>query len=340
MKCATLTKQDIKEFHEKFYKDSCKIRQDQLISRFCVSYLPKRQRHRDGTKPKAKTICYFVQKCNKKQVKVCRTAFLGLLGLTKHRVNGVVGRFLLDGDLSEKRGGDRRRKLFEHKLEAVKNFIKSLKADESHYCRGKSLRQYLPAELNITKLHKMYMEKAEADKKVKFSYFHHVFTTYFNVGFGSPKTDACSTCIELAERIKMEKDRDKKKRLQTHKAVHTMRAKAFFELLKEKSDGLITFSYDCEKNLVLPKVPDQRAYYSRQLYCYNFTVVKGSSKCHLNKHSVFAYSWLEHERFKGSNEIASAIYNCLKKHEPTMTHIHTVRWSQMDAQGRIKTALF
>ena len=83
-------------------------------------------------------------------------------------------------------------------------------------------------------------------------------------------------------------------------------------------------------------MPDQRAYYSRQLYCYNFTVVKGSSKCHLNKHSVFAYSWLEHERFKGSNEIASAIYNCLKKHEPTMTHIHTVRLVSDGCPGQNK----
>lgn len=328
--------QDVNTFHKEFYKDSNKVRQDQFLSRFCVSFVPHRKRPRDNTKPKAKTNAYFVQKKSSADVRVCRTAFLRILGITKHRVNGVVDRFQLNGDLTEKRGGDRKSKLYANKLIAVKSFIKSLKADESHYCRGKSVRQYLPAELNISKLHKMYNQKSDADNQVKFSYFHHVFTTYFNVGFGSPKTDACSTCIEFNEKIQAEDDADKKKRLQTEKAIHTVRAKAFFDILKEKKDGLMTFSYDCEKNLVLPKVPDQRAYYSRQLYCYNFTIVKGSSKCHLNKNTVLAYSWLENERLKGSNEIASAVYHCLKKSETTMDETHTVRLVSDGCPGQNK----
>lgn len=258
------------------------------------------------------------------------------MGLTKHRVNGVLDRFQLNGDLTEKRGGDRKSKLYADKLIAVKKFIKSLKADESHYCRAKSLRQYLPADLNITRLYKMYSEKASANNQVKFSYFHHVFTTYFNVGFGSPKTDACSACIEYKEKIKAEKDEDKRKCFQTEQAVHNRRAKAFFDILKEKKEGLMTFSYDCEKNLVLPKVPDQKAYYSRQVYCYNFTVVKGSSKCPLNKNNVFTYSWLESESLKGSNEIASAVYHCLKRNESTMDNTHTIRLVSDGCPGQNK----
>lgn len=110
------------------------------------------------------------------KITVCRNAFLDILGRKSH--------------------------MYAVKLDALKKIIKSLKADDTHYCRNKSLRQYLSAALNITMLYKMYKQKADEEIQVKFSYFDYVFTTFFNVGFGSPKTDACSTCIELEERIK------------------------------------------------------------------------------------------------------------------------------------------
>lgn len=40
---------------------------------------------------------------------------------------------------------------------------------------------------------------------------------------------------------------------------------------------------------------------------------------------MFLYSWLENESLKGSNEIASAVYDCLKRNEPLMENIHTIR---------------
>lgn len=40
----------------------------------------------------------------------------------------------------------------------------------------------------------------------------------------------------------------------------------------------MTISYDFQKNMVMPKVPDQAAYHRRQLYTYNFTIREGTSK--------------------------------------------------------------
>lgn len=76
---------------------------------------------------------------------------------------------------------------------------------------------------------------------------------------------------------------------------------------------MIVLSFDCQKNLVNTKVQDQIAYYSRQLYTYNFTVVRGSSETKLNKNNVFIYTWMEHEFHKGSNEIATAVFHCLAR---------------------------
>lgn len=93
----------------------------------------------------------------------------------------------------------------------------------------------------------------------------------------------------------------------TKLTVHKRRGKAFFDILKQERDGIQTISFDCQKNMVLPKVPDQAAYYSRQFYLYNFGIVQGSSKSCLTPLNVFLYVWTENIRPKRSNKIASAV---------------------------------
>lgn len=213
----------------------------------------------------------------------------------------------------ENRGGDTRSKLYLHKLHAVKKFIISFPAIENHYCRSKtSVRMYLNSELNIKKMWRLYQSQVTDESlSVKHWYFRNVFNTYFNIGFGSPRTDVCSTCISLDEKKKAEKNEEEKNKLITEKRVHMLKAKAFYSLLKEKKSDLIILSFDCQKNLILPKVPDQIAYYKRQLYQYNLTVVVGDSKCPQTKDNTFIYQWKETDYSKSSNEIASAVYHCI-----------------------------
>lgn len=121
------------------------------------------------------------------------------------------------------------------------------------------------------------------------------------------------------------------------KRVHKLRAKAFFRLLQEKSEDLITFSFDCQKNNPLPRVPDQSAYYSRQIYLYNFTIVQGSSKDCLNKNTSFAYLWTENEFPKTANQIASAVYDRLNK--TNFEGINTVRLVADGCGGQNKNSI-
>lgn len=171
----------------------------------------------------------------------------------------------------------------------------------------------MSSDLCIEKLSKMYNAASEQNMHCKSSFFRKVFNKSFNIGFNAPQVDVCSTCLEFKEKIKREKDATIKTSLLTSQKIHKLRAKAFFGSLKEVRKDLLTISYDCEKNLVLPKIPDQITYYKRQLYLYNFSVVIGSSKSKLTKENVFMHSWLESECNKGSNEIASAIFDTLNK---------------------------
>ncbi|CAG9793048.1 unnamed protein product [Diatraea saccharalis] len=114
----------------------------------------------------------------------------------------------------------------------------------------------------------------------------------------------------LTEKIKVAKESDKN-RLMIEKTVHKRRAKAFFDMLKTEDPSTKIISFDCQKNMVLPKIPDQSTFYSRQLYFFNFTIVEGSSRSSLMKQNVFSYCWTEDEYAKYSNLISSAVFHRL-----------------------------
>lgn len=233
----------------------------------------------------------------------------------KTRIQNVCKKHFQGHDIKDNRGGDTRSKKYASKRVAIDKFMGKINVIEKHYCRGLSKRQYLASDLNINKLWRLYNSSCENEDvglKVKKSYFRNHINKHYNIGFGAPAVDACSRCLELKEKIKFAKSESDKQMFMTQKRVHSLQAKAFFQLLgKESTDDILVMSYDCQKNQVLPKIPDQKAYYSRQLYIYNFTVVVGSSKDKLGKNNVFSYTWCEHEYPKGSNEIASCIFHAL-----------------------------
>lgn len=322
--CSTLTMGDIKNFHDAFYAIPSKMSQDAFLLKFCNVQPPKRRRPSNYQHAAKETSvrCFIRKNVSKEHVPVCQQTFLKVLHITKHRLTYVMKLFLRTGEApSEKRGGDRKTAKFEGKQIAVQRFINSFKSIESHYCRSSSRRNYLSSDLSIEKMSKMYNNQCSPEERVKPSYFRMIFNTKYNLSFTTPRTDVCSTCIELAEKIKRSTDEGEKNNLIIEKNVHKRRANAFFQLLKETRDNLITLSFDCQKNLVLPKVPDQTAYYSRQLYLYNFTIVQGTSQSKLTTKNVFSYYWTENEFGKGSNEISSAVFDRLNKIEfgPTVT---------------------
>lgn len=281
-RCATLQMSNIQEFHSKCYASKSKIEQDTFILKYIEIAKPKRNRvEKIGSSRKTVAVKYFVKikGTNKFQIQVCQRAFLNILHISKDRVQRIARNYLNTGLLSkENRGGNKVPPIYSEKTLSVKQFIKKLKCTEVHYCRDQNNRQYLPCNLSIKALLNMYNNQVPDESlKVKRTFFRNIFCKQYNIGFGTPATDVCSRCSELTERIKRENDVDAKKNLLIQKQVHKLKAKAFFNKLREESPDMITFSYDCQKNLVNPKIQDQIAYYSRQLYTYNFTVVKGSS---------------------------------------------------------------
>lgn len=77
--------------------------------------------------------------------------------------------------------------------------------------------------------------------------------------------------------------------------------------MKQQPPNTLISSYDCQKNLALPKIPDGATYYSRQFYFQNFTVVNGCSHGKLNTDTCTSYTWTENQYKRNSNTISSCI---------------------------------
>ncbi|KAJ8889333.1 hypothetical protein PR048_008832 [Dryococelus australis] len=143
------------------------------------------------------TVRYLVYKSSsQEQVPVCQKAFLNSLRLSKNLVHSVISRNFKRGAMPvERRGGDWTLKIYEEKKQSVLTFIKRF--------MKKNFPSVPSPDINIRKMWKMYDAEMLNEKlKVKYSYFCHIFRTKFNIEFGSPSTDKCSTCISLCERIK------------------------------------------------------------------------------------------------------------------------------------------
>lgn len=307
---------DIFIFHKNFYKKPDKICQDNYIVKHLQVTPIQRRRPRDNTKcgQRKFTVKYKIYSRKTKQdVTVCKQTFLSALRINAGRVEGVSKRFGETRTMpQENRGGDRKAFLFASRREAVQNFVKKFQPLESHYSRDKvKQRVYLAPELNIKKMWRMYEDEALPGFEVSLGFFRKVFNTSFNIGFGSPRKDVCSDCLQLLERIKLTNSERDKQELRTQYRIHKIRAKCYFQYLRDDSPDVQIVSFDCQKNLPLPKIPDQSVYYSRQLYLYNLTIVVGNSKSSLTPENVHAYVWTEEQAAKGANEICSCVYHCL-----------------------------
>ncbi|CAH1111408.1 unnamed protein product [Psylliodes chrysocephalus] len=144
------------------------------------------------------------------------------------------------------------------KSEDVKNIIRdhirSMPVVSSHYCRKSSKRSYLATGLSEYRLYndfKSYSIEREVIPE-KFSYYKHIFTTEFNIGFHRPKKDQCDFCIKFSNYSD-----DEKRNVQEEYDLHLKRkqeAREHKQLDKErkKNDNLFqVFTMDMEKVLII-----------------------------------------------------------------------------------------
>ncbi|GFO04519.1 hypothetical protein PoB_003102400 [Plakobranchus ocellatus] len=245
------------------------------------------------------------------RIKTCKATFCSVLGISQDRVTRVVKYFSTHhASRPENRGGRRNAADDEKKREAIKNHIQQFKCRASHYGRRDSPgRKYLPHELSISKMHRLFKE--QNGLQVSFSLYYSVFCSNFNLGFGHPATDVCSTCTQLLSRVQnTSMSEEERKVMAAEFILHHRRARQFYNLLNEVNDTL-TACFDVMENLVLPRTPIGQAYYSRHMYLYVLGVVIHHNNGTQDKQDIHLFTWLECQNRKDSNMVASALRSFL-----------------------------
>lgn len=222
----------------------------------------------------------------------------------------------------ERRGGCRNNERKLEVREAIKAHVSRFMCRASHYGRkDQAGRKYLPSDLSVAKMYKLFLEQNH--QQVSYALYYSVFKYDFNLGFGHPATDICSTCVSLKSKIRnLDQTQWDKAQHAAEYLMHRRRARAFYDLLNQQENS-VTVCFDIMENLVLPKSPIGQTYYSRQLYLYVMGIVwhhgKGSRQ---SEEEVSLYVWCEWENRKDSNMVASAVHDFVTRRmaEPLTRH--------------------
>ena len=233
--------------------------------------------------------------------RICKLAFQNLHAITSSKVRHIVkqtknGQPTVSPSLRGKHT-HRPNRLPAETREEVQNHIRSFPSESSHYSRAKNAnRRYLAPTLTINSMYRLYAKQCIDDKKqpVSSTMYRQIFTTDFNLGFGSPRSDTCSRCEVISETEELEN--------------HKQMANAAFECQRldraqARSGSCVFITFDMEKTLPLPKLNVGEAFYLRQLWLYN----TGIHLIQQKGERAFFHIWTEDEGRRGVTEVGSSL---------------------------------
>lgn len=203
-----------------------------------------------------------------------------------------------------------------------------LKVEQAIIVQTKQKKMYLPEELNIKKMYTMYKEKFP-DNPISYETYRAIFNTKFNISFGYPRSDTCSSCDEFVAKLAVlnarnanvtlqekEKIQNEIKQITVENEVHKKKAETFYTRKRSARKYSLThieaeaICMDFQKNLPLPNITTGEVYYKRQLSFYSFNIHRLS-----DAHSVF-YTYTEITANKGANEVCSFLHDYITNHLP------------------------
>lgn len=259
------------------------------------------------------------------EVPVCQKAFLSLHGITKKRLETIRNSLKLKGIAPvDRRGkhGNIAHKLPREVENSICAHIASFQGRPSHYSIKKTKKMYLPEELSIVKMYKMFLEMYP-NTVASYETYRKIFNTRFNISFGFPRCDTCSTCDKfsiiskgLETQLKNATNEEDRLRLKqelrrenTENEVHRRKADTFYERKRQARDrsrkhkNTEAICMDFQRNLPCPNISTSVVYYKRQLSLFLFNIHR------LSDNAAVFYAYPETIGKKGSNEVASFLHH-------------------------------
>ncbi|XP_070212669.1 uncharacterized protein [Littorina saxatilis] len=259
--------------------------------------------------PKKRQVCRsFSFSVDGHKERVCKKMFLATLDIGDAFVDHAL-RHSQHGSFTgrERRGRHQpHNKSQENEVERARKHIESLPVVESHYTRKDSIRKYLAANLNITKMYQLH--KTESQKEgvdcVSTRAYRSIFNKNYNLSFHVPKKDQCAKCTLYSTKAKSGTITEEEQELFNEHMQKKEEAKKEKERDKErakKDPSLHVITVDMQAVLQTPCGAVSQLYYKRKLSVFNFTtysLADGKATC---------YTWDETEAKRGACEIATCL---------------------------------
>ncbi|KAK9701337.1 hypothetical protein QE152_g30682 [Popillia japonica] len=252
-----------------------------------------------------KKLCQAV---DAEKVQVCKQFFTSTLNISQ---KPVYTTHTTDDEGTAKkdmRGRTGIAKIADERKQIVIDHIKMFNVVESHYCRAKTNRKYLEANLTLPKMYQMYLTYCEENiisTPVKMSMYRRIFSTNCNYGFHKPKQDVCEICFNYHLKVKESRLTDtENQEVERHfKEKDDMRK----EKENDKKSGIPVLCFDLENVVPCPKSFVENHFYLPKLSMYNLTA-------HLSTtNKAYCVLWIESLQGRSGNCIASAFKKIVER---------------------------
>lgn len=313
--CKTVSYEQKTTLFKEFYATADHEKQGTFLLNLIQVSKVNRRRHGTYDTPEASrrqsTVYYTIPDGSGKHVQVCRKTFSEIFALSHRKVQELVERKKRgDATFKDQRGRNTKLKKFSLDLRLeVREHINSFPREENHYSRNKSSKEFLSPDLNINRMFLAYKKKFP-NSIATYKYYSGVFHKDFSMlRFGRPKSDTCSTCDHLNNKIKATPPNDPQKHVICKKLeLHHRKAEKARSQMKNdmaasqtiESDSNV-ISIDLEQVLFIPTLTHSDMFYSRQISCYNFGIHVSDSE------TGIMCLWDESVTGRGGNEITSAL---------------------------------
>lgn len=147
--------------------------------------------------PRRKCSVFYYLPFNNDRIRVCKQTLIHTYSITSRRLQWLTDKVKNRAEIADKRGChfNRPRSVPEDTKEVIREHINSFPKQESHYSRGKSTKEYLSENLNLTKMYKLFLEKYP-EKKISARTYRAEFVK-FRLRFGAPRSDTCTVCDRI-----------------------------------------------------------------------------------------------------------------------------------------------
>lgn len=291
-KCSKLCATKIDETQQRHifdtYYKQCNWTQKTLFIRSCVKTKNVQTKKSQlypiiAAKNREKTCVYFLIDDHDISQTVCRDFFMNCIQVTSGRIHPAINTARKNPSAKERRGTQpSANKTKEEDKLAVRQFIESIPAYESHYGRSSTEKKYLNPNLNIITLYREYesVMRFRQRNPVSLHIFRTIFNTEFNLAFKRRHTDTCRTCDEYKIQISsLMIVNQQKERIKAEKEAHLdmvrITNEAFKKDVQDASDSSLetmVLTFDLQKTLETPSITTGVAFYKRVLWTYNLCV--------------------------------------------------------------------